>query len=466
MMFEGVQKHWGVLRESWAIESEERKSRKKYDDTDFLPAALEILEKPASPAGRTIIWLIIAFFAIGMGWSWFGKIDIVATAMGRIIPKERVKVIQPIDTGVVRAIHVADGQRVRAGDILIELDPTFSGADEEQVKDALRMARMNEARGEALLAHLISGDAAYHPPEGAPPAMVRMQERLIDSQIREYEASFAALKQQKLEREAELASIEQEIERLQQTLPLIDEQVEARRELMEKGLNPRLIFLQLVERQVDTRKQIDIQNKQYQRSMAAIEGSREQIIRLTQEFRRGALADLAEASAEAMAQAQELKKATQRNSLQSLIAPIDGVVQQLDIHTIGGVVQPAQPLMVIVPGEGELIVEALLLNKDIGFVHIGDPVEVKLEAFPFTKYGVIDGVLEDLSSDAIQDENLGLVYQARVSLAKETIRVEDKDVNISPGMVATAEIKTGKRRLIEFLLAPLLRYKDESLRER
>lgn len=136
------------------------------------------------------------------------------------------------------------------------------------------------------------------------------------------------------------------------------------------------------------------------------------------------------------------------------------------VAEIGAVVRPADPLLVVVPGEGELIVEALILNKDIGFVEEGDPVEVKLEAFAFTKYGVIDGVLENVSNDAIEDETLGLVYRASVKLARQSIKVEEREVALGPGMAATAEIKTGSRRIIEYLLSPLLRYRDEALRER
>ncbi|MCG8504606.1 MAG: HlyD family type I secretion periplasmic adaptor subunit [Sphingomonadales bacterium] len=465
-MFEGMRSHLDVWRESWRLESERRKSAKKYEEVDFLPAALEILEKPASPVGRTTLWLIIAFFVAAMLWSYFGHVDVVATAQGRIIPKERVKIIQPLEIGVVRAIKVTDGQRVAAGDVLIELDPTVSGADVAQVEAALLMSRMTSARANALLAYVETGAHAFDPPADADPAIVAMEERLIDSQIREYEAALGSLAQQRAEREADLAAVDQEIDRLKKTLPLIEEQVAARKELTEKGLSPRLLYLELLERLIDSQKQLEIQTEQRVRMTAAISGIDQQSEQTTQEFRGTALSELAEAETAAMAQTQELTKAAQRNVLQQLVAPVDGTVQQLAIHTIGGIVQPAEPLMVIVPGEGDLVVEAQVLNKDIGFVHIGDEVEVKLEAFPFTKYGTLPGTLEDLSQDAIADEKLGLVYQARVSLERSTIAVNDKDVNIAPGMVATAEIKTGKRRLIEFILSPLLRYKDESLRER
>lgn len=149
-----------------------------------------------------------------------------------------------------------------------------------------------------------------------------------------------------------------------------------------------------------------------------------------------------------------------------LAAPVDGIVQQLAIHTIGGVVTPAQPLMVIVPESQKLEIEAMVLNKDIGFVSANQPAEIKLEAFPFTKYGIIDGTVSQVSSDAIQDEKQGLVYAARIAMTQSSINVDGKQVNLSPGMAVTTEIKTGKRRIIEYLLGPVLQYRQESLRER
>ena len=163
---------------------------------------------------------------------------------------------------------------------------------------------------------------------------------------------------------------------------------------------------------------------------------------------------------------QERIKANTRLNAYTLRSPIDGVVQQLAVHTLGGIVTPAQQLMTIIPDEGILEVEALVENKDIGFVKEGQNVEVKIDAFPFTKYGIIEAVLTDLSSDAITDEVKGLVYKAKVILKETRIRVDEKWVNLSPGMTVTAEVKTGKRRLIEFFLSPLLRYRQESIRER
>ena len=184
------------------------------------------------------------------------------------------------------------------------------------------------------------------------------------------------------------------------------------------------------------------------------------------EARRDALAEMVEAKDKAVAADLALRKALKREDQQHLVAPVDGVVQQLDVHTVGGVVTPAQPLMVVVPADAPLEIEAMVLNKDKGFVAAGQVVEIKIESFPFTKYGTIDGSLSHVSGDAIQDEDLGPVYTARVAMDKTTIQVEGDTTPLGPGMAVTVEIKTGKRRVIEYVISPLLRYKDESLRER
>ncbi|WP_422464024.1 HlyD family type I secretion periplasmic adaptor subunit, partial [Endozoicomonas sp. ALB115] len=163
---------------------------------------------------------------------------------------------------------------------------------------------------------------------------------------------------------------------------------------------------------------------------------------------------------------QERIKAEELHDQQQITSPIDGTVQQLQVHTIGGVVQPAQALMQIVPAEAKMEVEAWILNKDIGFVHEGQSAEVKIDTFNFTKYGLIDGMLTNVSNDAVPDEQLGLRYLANVQIEKDWMQVGSRQVNLSPGMSVAVEIKTGQRRLIEYFLSPLLKFKQESIRER
>jgi len=464
-VFETISKHWTVFRASWAEENERQKTKKRYKDQEFLPAALEILEKPPSPLGRVIIWTIMAFVTIAVLWATFGRVDVVASAPGKTLPRERVKVIQAPDVGVVRAIRVSDGERVKAGDALIDFDPTNAAAEQAQAKEQLAISEIDLKRGETLLSWLDGGSKVF-PVGEINEAIARRQQALINAEIAEYSAQSETLRKQREERAADVAVVNGEIAKLRQTAPMAREQAEAREKLVKEGFGARLVWLEAKERQVTMEQDLAIAREQAVKSGAALAAVDRQIDQLREEFRKNILADLAEAEARARLAREDLNKADLRYQLQSLKSPIDGVVQQLAVHTIGAVIKPADPIMVVVPGEGELIVEAMILNKDIGFVEEGDEVEVKLEAFPFTKYGVIEGELEDISNDAIQDEKLGLVYPARIKLHKQAIAVNGRDIALSAGMAATVEVKTGTRRIIEYLLSPLLRYRDEALRER
>lgn len=465
-MLEFFKRHWAVLTEAWSNENERRKKKLELEEKDFLPAALEILEKPASPVGRAIMWSIAAMAAGALAWSILGFVDVVAVAEGRVIPRERVKVVQPMEIGVVRAIHVHDGKRVKAGDVLIELDPTASRVEAEQAREALSVARVKLARGRALMSHLSGAASSFETPEGVDKPAAATQQALTDALIREYEAKLANLRQQRLERESDLAATQSQLAKLKSIHGLVSQQVTAREPLVEKGWSPRLLFLELKERQVTTARDIEIQTETLAKARASIATLDSEVERVTAEFRKTVITQLAEAENEVLVQEQGQRKALNRLELQRLTAPIDGIVQQLAVHTLGGVVQPAQPLLVIVPGSGELMVEALVLNKDIGFVHAGQPVEVKLEAFPFTKHGVIHGRIENISTDAIEDEKRGLVYQARVKLHAQAIAAGGRNIPLGSGMQVSAEIKTGERRLIDYLLSPIIRYKEESFRER
>ena len=465
-MFDGFLHHIDVWKASYKQEKDREKHKFKVEEADFLPAALEILEKPASPIGRVMMILVIVFFALSLVWAVFGKVDVVATAMGKIIPSGNIKVIQPAELGVVRKILVENGQRVEKGEVLIELDTTMSGADELAARRELQVAEVTKARAVTVLEHLEGKNTSIKLSSEVSKEVVDIQNLLIRSQMNEYSASIASYKQQKIERESEEKVVHKEIMKLTETIPLLKEQVDARAALLKKGLTPRFQFLEYKERLVRQRGDLEIQKDQLVKVQASVIASGKQIEQIRQEFLKNTYIQLAEAEDQIVSLRQALTKANKRQDLQLLRSPTSGVVQQLSVHTIGGVVQAGDALMIVVPENKTLVVEVNLLNKDIGFVHAGQAVEIKLETFPFTKYGVIDGKIIHIAQNAVADENLGLVYPAKIEMSKSHIMVRGKKINLSPGMSLTAEIKTGKRRLIEFVLSPLLRYKDESLRER
>lgn len=205
-------------------------------------------------------------------------------------------------------------------------------------------------------------------------------------------------------------------------------------------------YLQFEQQRIDREQELAGQKQQLIQDSAALSEAEKNYRALVSEFQRTRQTELSEAEMKVASLSQEVVKAGQKTDFQKLTSPIDGVVQQLAVHTVGGVVTPAQQLLVVVPQESPVEVEAWLENKDIGFVNVGQPVHIKVETFPFTIYGVIDGMVVTVSHDAIQQEKGGLVYSTRVSMARGTMQVEEKRVNLTPGMAVTVEIKTGTRR--------------------
>ncbi len=395
-----VARHWSAWRLAWDEQKrQEPITVPQGKELEFLPAVLEIQESPPSPVGRTIIFIIIGVFSAALLWSVFGHIDIVAVAQGKIIPNDYSKVIQPLESGVIKKIHVRDGQHVKKGDVLIELDATVNSADRERFLNEYLAAQTEVARLRALAADRDEFD----PPKGANPKFVAIQRNRLRDQLSEFRALAA--------------------------------QAEAYKGLYDKQLVSKMQYLEA----------------ERNRAQKAQEHA----------------AELAESETRTRSLSQELAKAETRTGQQTLTAPIDGVVQQLAVHTVGGVVTPAQQLMVIAPKEGLIEVEAWIENKDIGFVNPEQEVEVKIEAFPFTRYGTIAGKILTLSKDAVPIEKVGLVYTARVNLSKSSITVENhKKIPLTPGMAVSVEIKTGQRRLIEYFLSPLIQASHESVRER
>jgi len=435
-------------------------------EAQFLPAALALQETPVSPAPRVAMWLLIAFAVLTLLWSIFGKLDMVATAQGKIVPNEMVKMIQPMETAVVRAILVNDGQKVKAGDVLIELDTTVTNADTIRLENDLAVARLQSARAEGFLQGMDGGDPVLKDLPGVDPNRLRDERRLLESQWHEYRAKLGRIEADIKSREAELSSNQQMVNTLERTAPMVRARAEIFKGLWESEVASEEEYRQQEKLAIEQEGQLAAQTEKGKQLQAALDEAIKQKESLVSETRRTILDGQHEADQKVTTNAQELIKAQQRHKLMRLVAPVDGSVQQLAIHTVGGVVTPAQQLMVVVPRDDFLEVEAFLENKDIGFVNAGQEAEVKLETFPYTKYGTIRGEVKHVSSDAIQDDKKGLIYSTRVKMEKSRIQVEDKMVDLTAGMAATVEIKTGKRRVIEYFLAPVLQYKSESLRER
>jgi hemolysin D len=463
-----------------------RETREK-EELAFLPAALEIVETPPSPIGRAIGATIVALFCLALIWASVGHIDIIAYANGKIVPSGRVKLIQPFEIGVIRAISVHDGQNVKAGDVLIELDPTMTAADEEHIRSDLIAAQLDIARLHAALSDASNPETAFTPPPGASADLVAMEKHFLLQQTDEIRAKLGSLDRQRAEKEAERDTTAATIDKLEADEPIISQRVDIRKGLVDKELGSRLTYLETLQQLTENEKDTAIEKSRLEEANAAVAAIIETHAQAVAEFQRSLFTDLADAERKAAGLGGDLAKAKERTKLQILTAPVDGVVQQLSVHTVGGVVTPAQQLAVVVPSDTTLEVDAMVSNRDIGFIHEGQDAQIKVDTFNFTRYGLLHGRVLSVSQDAIaqnlpadrvknntegsegassEPEGQELSYAARVSLDRTQIPLDHGVANLSPGMAVTVEIKTGTRSVMSYLLSPLLRYAHDSLHER
>lgn len=438
-------------------------------EVHFLPAALALQEAPVHPAPRIIQWTIMAFAALALLWACIGEIDVVATATGKIVPSGKSKVIQPSEVAVVKAIHVYDGQTVKAGEVLVELDTQITGADVQRLQSDLLAAQVDSARASALLDAI---EESREPTSlvGRIPQASESQQLSAQTWLRgQYLELQSALQQSDAEisqRTAEIQAARAWVAKLQESLPIAQQLAADYKRLLDKAYIAKHAYLEKEQQRLNQERELAVQQARVLELQAAKQQAESRRQSVLAQTRRAMLDLLHESEQRAAGLQQELSKAEQRNRLMHLTAPVDGTVQQLAIHTAGGVVTEAQPLMVIVPSNQPVEVEALLENKDIGFVRPGQEVEVKVDTFTFTKYGVVNGTVVSISDDAIEDERLGLVYSTRIQLRENSILVGSQQVPLTPGMSIRAEVKTDKRKVIDYFLSPLQQYVDESLAER
>ncbi|WP_240127040.1 HlyD family type I secretion periplasmic adaptor subunit [Thermomonas alba] len=456
-----------VFKAAWSIRATLDPPKRSEDELAFLPAHLELTDTPVSPASRWIMRAIMAFFAVALLWACVGQLEIVAVAPGKTVVGSRTKVIQPLEAGVVKRILVQDGQVVKAGDLLIELDATAAAADYAKAGEALIAAKLAELR----LASLADAYRQNQLPQlatnpGLPEARYAAERDLATSQFQAYRARRGNLQATLEQRQAELSTIDALIPPLEQTARIATERAADYARLVEGKYVGRHDYLLREQERIAAERDLAAQRRRRAEVQAAIHGAAEELRMLDTDARQQTLDGLRQAREQIAQYQPEVIKAGQRDKLMQLRAPVDGTVQQLAVHTVGGVVTPAQALLAVVPSADTLEVEATVLNKDIGFVRAGQRATVKVESFPYTRYGYLEGVVDTVSHDAAQDEKMGLIFPARVKLRNAALVIDGVRVRLTPGMNLSVEIKTGKRRVIDYLLSPLQAHVSEALRER
>ena len=435
----------------------------------FLPAALEVQRRPPRPLARWLAFSMVGFFSLALLWACIGKVDVVAVAEGKIIPSARVKQVQPLEKGVVQAIHVVEGQRVKAGEALVTLDRTSTASERERRSHEWEVAHWALARDKALLQKL---DAASE--------MATLddttQQALLEQQWQYYQAQHLALQSQHDNRVAEQQVNEAVIRKLQGTFPIVARRAHDMRQLAEQKLLAENQYLEVEEQRITQQQDLAAATARRTQLAAAVTETEQQLAALTAQTRADTLSRIADGERQVSSLREQLAQAQDVDRKQVLYAPVDGLVKELAIHTVGGVVLEAQQLMLVVPEEAALEVEAFLPNQDIGFVNVGQSAAVKIHTFPFTKYGTIPATVTRLAGDAVSPEkgqvepsvlqNGGKVFSMGLLLARNTLEVDGKTVKLVPGMQVTAEVITRQRRLIEFFLSPLQQHGQDSLRER
>ena len=451
-------------------------------DQEFLPAHLEILDTPPSPYAVVFTWVMCLMFGAALVWSIFAQIDIHAVATARIQPSGRSKVVQPFDTGKVQTIAVENGSRVQAGDVLLTLEPTEAEADLSSRQGDLAALEAQIARRRATIEAVEKNQptAKVDFPAAVPPAVRAREEGAMLAEIGQYVTTRDAFEAQLAEKVATQERFTASIAARMRLQAVLKERADMRETLVAKSAGTRAAVIDAVQQVEQVSADLAYDRGQLTEAKAGAVSLQRRITQLTSETVARQYQALTEAAQKRDALVQDVVKATLKRERTALKAPISGTVQQLAVTTLGQVVTAGQPLMVVVPTDGAIEVEAQVQNKDIGFVLPDQEAVVKIDAFPFTRYGSIEGRVVRVSRDAVDDREAGggsdalsvargqglnpvtgmpktqnLIFPVTVALSRTVIKADGKDVALTPGMTATVEIRTGRRRVIDYLLSPV-----------
>jgi len=456
-----------VFKAAWSARAELDTVPRLRHENEFQPAALALRDTPLHPAPRVAMVVIISLLTVAVGWATFGKIDIVATAQGKMVPSGEVKTIQSQDTAVVTAIHVVDGQKVKRGDPLVDLDATDATTTAAHAQSDLSATQIEAMRARAMLDAIDHGHAPVLAGGSELGASAMAAERqVLEGEYEDYTTSVREMEAEIAQNAASLHEIDAQIRKLEGTLPIEQKKEKDYAGLIPSGDVGLHDFYNEQQAVIGLQQDLATEHAKHSETEAMLDAAQRKREAYVAQARRTWLEKMHDDDAKAAGFVQDLTKAQQHGRLMHLLAPVDGTVQQLAIHTLGGVVTPAETLLTVVPDKGSLMVEAMVDNQDIGFINDGQLAEIKVESFPFTRYGTLHGTVVQVSNDAKQDDKKNWVFPVQVALPQNTMRVEDREINLTPGMTVTAEIKTGRRRIIGYLLSPLMQHAKESMHER
>lgn len=427
------------------------------DRHEFQPLLVEIEERPTSPLGRALFWAIMAFMLISTLWLFLAKIDVVVTARGKVIPSGEIKVLQPIETGVISGIHVIEGQYVKKDQILMDIDPSVTDSNLDSKQKHLELLKVETARLMALIK-----DKEFKPRK------LTSDQNLIDTQTLIYETKRVGYHQQ-------IQLIKEQINQVNSQIHATKEDINRAHKLSESATKREERLLKVIDiiaaqeyetahkEVIEYEEQALVKEHEVSKLQAKLTELNEQKLLVTQDYQNKLLESLTEKRKEATMLRVEIKSIAFKQSKQHLTSPVDGYIGKLHVHTVGGVITPAEKVITIIPKDAPLIIKATLLNQDSGFVKKDMDVAVKIDTFDFQKYGMIHGTVTHKSDDSIEDEKLGPVYEVYITPKEHHLTVNGEEVQLRSGMSVSAEMKVGKRRVIEFFLYPLIKYLDEGM---
>lgn len=476
-----------ILIANYTLEKEKR------SDQEFLPAAISILETPPSPINIAMLRLICALAAFALLWMFLGHIDILAIAQGKVQPSGRVKTIQPLEAGRVTSINVHNGQHVKVGDTLIELDPAEAIADERSSSTSYQAFRAEVMRRRASLEGVAQISENYMPkivwPDDMPRTIQDREDRVLKSDLEQIRSSVQSVEAQISQKNREEQRLEGQIQSQSMLIDTLKQRVAMRKGLLARGSTSKAAVIDAMETLQTQETTLAGQKGQLEEAKAAIVVLQKDRQKAIDTF----IAENQQKSSEAERQADELEQKTAKAHVKTdhmtLTAPIAGMVLGLTVTTKNQVLQSGEEIMRIVPDDASLEIEAYVENKDIGFVKVGQEAVIKVESFPFTRFGTIDGIVTHVSHDAIPEPDAttaegmptkskkdsffggaqrtqNLVFQVLLKTKQDYMAVDGVRIPLTSGMAVTAEIKTGKRRIIEYIFSPLVEVASRAMKER
>ena len=462
-------------------------------DREFLAPALEILETPASPVRLAFLWLICGLVAVAIAWAYFGRVDIIAAAQGKFQPTGRVKVIEPVETGRVAVIHVSNGASVKAGDVLVELDRAAAEADVRAAEADLASAEAEAIRRRAAIqdakAHALSPVPQIVWPAETPPELRGREEQVLAADLGQLAAQLASFEAQRAQKAAERDRLMETIATQKNLIATLQERVDMRTKLVEVKAGAKAAVIDATETLQYQQTQLAMQEGQLASLTTGLNVIARDSEKAVQTFLSDDAQKLSDAERRIEDTRQRLAKARAAVDHLTLRAPIAGRVQSSVIASVGQVVTSGQEIMRVVPQDSKLEIEAYVLNRDIGFVSHGQEAVVKIESFPFTRYGSIKARVVRIAKDAIPapdasaiegdpahgpktsafagaERTQNLVFAVELEPETSSIMVDGSPQPLTSGMEVTVELKTGSRRLLEYLFSPLVEVASKAMRER